>query len=72
MKLRAATVCSGAYCLSSNLWAPEGDGPSLGGLGWVTDPEGRVLATTSAEEPYATVEIDLAFARLSKSTYPSE
>ena len=67
---QAAAVCSGAYCLSSNLWAPAGDGPDLGGLGWIIDPEGNVLATTDAEAPFATVEIDLAFARQSKSTYP--
>ena len=29
-----------------------------------------VLATTSANEPFVTVEIDLEFARRSKSTYP--
>ncbi len=66
----AAAVCSGAYCLSSNLWAPEGEDADLGGLGWIIDPEGIVLATTDATTPYATVEIDLEFARRSKSTYP--
>lgn len=67
---QAAAVCSGAYCLSSNLWAPADDGPDLGGLSWIIDPEGNVLATTSREAPYATVEIDLDFARRSKTTYP--
>ena len=67
---QATAVCSGAYCVSSNLWAPPGDGPSLGGLGWIIDPEGIVLATTDPDRPFATVEIDLAFARASKATYP--
>ena len=67
---QAAAVCSGAYCLSSNLWAPLGSGPDLGGLAWVIDPEGNILATTDADNPYATVEIDLEFSRLSKSSYP--
>ncbi len=67
---RAAAVCSGAYCLSSNLWVPLGDGPNLGGLGWVIGPEGNVLATTDAAAPFATVEIDLTFSQQSKSTYP--
>ncbi|MEO1029035.1 MAG: carbon-nitrogen hydrolase family protein [Pseudomonadota bacterium] len=68
---QAAAVCSGAFCLSSNLWAPEGtDGVNLGGVGWVTDPEGKILAQTSPDEPFATVEIDLDFARDSKLTYP--
>jgi len=67
---QAAAVCSGAYCLSSNLWAPKGDKLDAGGLGWIVDPEGNVLATTDVQTPFATVEIDLEFARHSKSTYP--
>lgn len=67
---QAAAVCAGAYCLSSNLWAPPGDGPDTGGLSWIIDPEGNVLATTNPDTPYATVEIDLDFARESKATYP--
>lgn len=67
---QAAAVCSGAYCLSSNPWMPPGEGVSIGGLGWIVDPEGNVLATTDTETPYATAEINLDFARQSKSTYP--
>ena len=67
---QAAAVCSGAYCLSSNLWNPPGSKANCGGLGWVTSPEGEVLAETSVESPFATVEIDLEFARQSKQTYP--
>ena len=65
-----AAVCSGAYCLSLNLWAPAGGKADLGGLGWITDPEGNILATTGPDDPFTTVEIDLAFAWLSKRTYP--
>ena len=68
---RAAAVCSGAYCLSSNLFMPPGSSSAeCGGVGWIIDPEGSVLATTSQESPFATVEIDLEFARASKLTYP--
>ena len=67
---QVAAVCSGAYCLSSNLWAPEGDGPNLGGVGWIVDPEGRVLVKTDADNPFATVDVDPEFARRSKTTYP--
>lgn len=68
---RVAAVCSGAYSLSSNLFLPEATSSAdCGGLGWIIDPEGEVLATTSEERPCATVEIDLAFARHSKTTYP--
>ena len=67
---QAAAVCSGAYCLSSNLWCSPGDKANCGGLAWVVDPEGNVLAKTDVDNPFATVEIDLTFARKSKSTYP--
>jgi N-carbamoylputrescine amidase len=42
----------------------------LCGLGWIIDPEGNILAKTTRGEPFATTEIDLEFARLSKKTYP--
>lgn len=67
---RVAAVCSGAYSVSSNLWHPDGVSAECGGAGWVIDPEGTVLATTSIEAPCATVEIDLEFTRRSKATYP--
>ncbi|WP_026989266.1 carbon-nitrogen hydrolase family protein [Fodinicurvata sediminis] len=67
---QAAAVCSGAYCLSSNLWCPPGDRANCGGLGWIIDPEGTVLARTSRERPFVTTEIDPEFARASKTTYP--
>jgi N-carbamoylputrescine amidase len=67
---RASAVCSGAYGLSSNLWCPEGSRADCGGLGWIVDPEGNVLATTDPDNPFATVEIGLDFSRVSKQTYP--
>ena len=41
-----------------------------GGVGWIIDPEGSILATTSEDALLATVDIDLEFARQSKDTYP--
>ena len=67
---QTAAVCSGAYSLSSNLWYPPDHEVDCGGLGWIIDPEGNVLATTSPDAPFATVDIDLEFARISKFTYP--
>ena len=67
---RAAAVCCGAYCLSSNLWTPPGGKVDCGGLGWIISPEGDLLAQTSVDSPFATVDIDLSVARDSKSTYP--
>lgn len=67
---RTAAICAGAYCLSSNLWRPEGDKANCGGMGWIIDPEGTVLATTDQTNKFATVEIDLEQARAAKATYP--
>ena len=67
---QVAAMCSGAYCLSSNQWDPDGSGVDCGGLGWVVGPDGDVLATTSPEQPFVTVEVDLELARQAKSTYP--
>ena len=63
-------MCSGAFCLSSNLSDPLGVGADCGGVGWIIDPDGEVIATTSVEEPFVTADIDLGIARHSKSTYP--
>ena len=67
---QAAAVCAGAYCLSSNIWTPTGSKANCGGLGWIISPEGDVLAQTSVDAPFASVKVDLEFARRSKSTYP--
>ncbi|MDH3732787.1 MAG: carbon-nitrogen hydrolase family protein [Gemmatimonadota bacterium] len=67
---RTAAVCAGAYCLSSNLWTPPGLDVDCGGTGFVVDPDGEVLATTSEDEPFVTIDVDLGRARASKATYP--
>lgn len=66
---QTAAVVSGAYCLSSN-HAGQAGGVDLGGAGWLCDPDGGVLATTSAAEPFVTLEIDLGAAERAKSSYP--
>jgi N-carbamoylputrescine amidase len=69
---RAAAVVSGAYCVSSNFTGPTaGDLDPWGGLGWIIEPEeGGVLATTSEDAPFRTIEIDRAVADAAKRTYP--
>lgn len=62
---RAAAVVSGCFCLSSNRC--EG---SMGGMGWLLDPDGGILALTSEEEPFITMDIDLTAAEEAKHTYP--
>ena len=66
---RAAAVVSGAFCLSSN-HAGQADHIELGGAGWICDPDGALLAATSAEEPFVTLNLDLDKADEAKSTYP--
>ncbi len=67
---QAGAVVSGAYHLSSNLYAPKDGTADLGGLSWVISPEGDILGKTSTDDPFVTVEIDLGFSQLSKNTYP--
>jgi len=67
---QTAAVCSGAYCLSSNIWNPPGSKADCGGLGWIISPDGDILAETDPDAPFATVAVDLEYARLSKTTYP--
>ena len=67
---RAAAVMSGAFSMSSNHSGTDAVGIRWGGLGWIIDPDGEVLATTSEEQPYATVPIDPSEAERAKATYP--
>src|SRR4029077_13144889 len=62
-----AAVRSGAFSLSSNRVEPSG---ACGGVGWIIDPEGRILATTSTETPFATVDIDLSACAAARRAYP--
>lgn len=52
-----AAVRSGAFSVSSNRVDPTG---ACGGVGWIIDPSGNLLAQTSADAPSATVDIDLS------------
>jgi len=67
---RTASVMAGAFGLSSNRSGTDATGLRWGGLGWVIDPDGEVLAKTSEGSPFATVEIDPAVAARAKKTYP--
>jgi N-carbamoylputrescine amidase len=66
---RTAAVIGGTFCASSNR-AGSSAGIVWGGTGWVIEPDGDILATTSDGEPFITVEIDLAAAAAAKHTYP--
>lgn len=62
-----AAMRSGAFSVSSNRVDPTG---RCGGHGWIIDPAGEVVALTSAGEPFATREVDLAKAARAKASYP--
>ncbi|MBV9068552.1 MAG: carbon-nitrogen hydrolase family protein [Acidobacteria bacterium] len=62
-----AAVRSGAFSLSSNRVDPTG---ACGGVGWIIDPYGTILARTTADAPFATVDIDLSAAAAARDGYP--
>lgn len=66
---QSAAVIAGAYCLSSN-HSGQVDGMRLGGGGWICDPDGKVLAATSDQQPFVTLTLDMQAAQAAKSTYP--
>ena len=68
---RTMGVLAGAYLASSNR-SGEANGFTFGGNGWVTSPDGTVLARTDAANPFVTVEIDPDVADAAKSTYPRD
>lgn len=69
---RMAAVASGAYVLSSNRSGPGHRDPSIawGGRGLIVDPEGRVLARTTEQTPFVTVDVEASVAEAAKTTYP--
>ena len=62
-----AAVRSGAYSVSSNRVDATG---ACGGGGWIINPEGQILATTTPQSPCATVDVDLAAANEAREAYP--
>lgn len=62
-----AAVRSGAFSVSSNRVDPTG---TCGGVGWIIDPDGHILASTTSDAPFATVSIDLSAATAARDSYP--
>ena len=62
-----AAVRSGAFSLSSNRVDPTG---ACGGVGWIISPDGGMLARTTPEAPFATIDIDLADSAAARKSYP--
>lgn len=62
-----AAVRSGAFSLSSNRVDLTG---ASGGASWIIAPDGEVLATTTRDAPFATVDIDLNESIAARASYP--
>jgi N-carbamoylputrescine amidase len=62
-----AAVRSGAFSISSNRVDPTG---ACGGVGWIIDPYGTIMALTTGDAPFATVVIDLSASATARDDYP--
>jgi len=62
-----AAVRTGAFSISSNRVDPSG---ACGGIGWIISPDGEILGRTTREEPFVTMDIDLAATVTARSSYP--
>lgn len=68
---QAVSVVSGAFCLSSNFSGATAGGGDFAGFGWIVEPEeGAILGTTSVDQPFLTVDVNLDDANRAKTTYP--
>jgi predicted amidohydrolase len=68
---QTAAVVSGAFCISSNLAGRTSEGGDFAGVGWIAEPDqGIILGMTSTDNPFLTLDVDLADAVRAKSTYP--
>jgi len=63
-----AAVRTGAFSLSSN--RVDAAAGTYGGAGWVISPDGVLLARTTAEQPFCTVDLDLQAVTDAQATYP--
>jgi N-carbamoylputrescine amidase len=68
--MRMAAIVSGCYVLSSNRSGADSRGQIFGGRGWVVDPEGEVLAQSSATAPVVFHEIDTEWVARAQKDYP--
>ncbi len=67
---RALAITAGCFVLSCNLSAPCAADADLGGGSFAIDPDGQVLAVTTASSPFATLDLDPGQAEAARSTYP--
>jgi N-carbamoylputrescine amidase len=63
-----AGVMAGSFVASANRRSYDSD--TFSGGSWLISPEAEVLAGTTADEPYVTVDIDPSDAESAKHSYP--
>lgn len=63
-----AAVMAGSFVASCNRRSHYSE--TFSGGSWPISPEGEVLAQTRGDEPFVTVDINLADAELAKRSYP--
>jgi N-carbamoylputrescine amidase len=63
-----AAIMSGCFVASANRRSYESE--TFAGRSWLVSPEGEILAETSADSPFLTVDVDFAVANDAKRTYP--
>jgi predicted amidohydrolase len=66
---QAAAFSSGCWVLTSNLLPADAEENSAA-QAWIISPDGELVAHTTAEQPFITVEIDLSAADAAKKRYP--
>ncbi len=69
--VRMAALVSGCWTASANRTGVEpGTGQRFGGAGWIFDPDGTLVAETSATGPVAVATLDLAAGARAQLEYP--
>lgn len=63
-----SAIMSGCFVASPNRRSQDSD--VFAGQSWLVSPEGEILAETSLDSPFRTLEIDLEEAVRAKQTYP--
>jgi N-carbamoylputrescine amidase len=68
--MRMAAIVSGCYVLSSNRSGTDSAGQIFGGAGWIINPNGDLVAQTSASAPIVSHDLDLDWVRRAQQEYP--
>jgi N-carbamoylputrescine amidase len=68
--MKMAAIVSGCYVLTSNRSGMDSKGQEFGGRGWIVDPNGDMVAQTSAASSVATYTVDLDHVATAQREYP--